>query len=292
MRPVTSHLTNRRAAGLILVCTVNHVRNRRAATALRCPVPVTLPSQRCIAKFVSRRAAVTSTVSAMATAASVLALIRAASPQFRHRLDQLAFAVHAAVLTSGYRLVAVGEEATLEGLDADAPDADVTGWNRADDQYTFAYISDTAGGEPSNTAAAAVKLLVKALILGDTLLITIAVDSPAVEPVVMELRVDDYTLPDTDTKGSVITAAEAAKSYTQLGQLVNQVNHALVQLFEAASGNDSGQKKQKTGREAREGAGTATVNVREGQGSRGARPEADYDPLRLGPMRRPVRVGK
>jgi hypothetical protein len=32
--------------------------------------------------------------------------------------DRLAFAVHAAVLSSGYRLVAVGEQAQLEGAHA------------------------------------------------------------------------------------------------------------------------------------------------------------------------------
>jgi hypothetical protein len=34
----------------------------------------------------------------------------------RSRQDQLVFALHAAVLTSGYRLVAVGEQAQLEGV--------------------------------------------------------------------------------------------------------------------------------------------------------------------------------
>lgn len=84
----------------------------------------------------------------MASPTSVLAVVRAAAPTFRSACDasihirhcsilliatrplgqctacrnphdQLAFAVHAAVLSSGYRLVAVGEQAQLEGAEAD-----------------------------------------------------------------------------------------------------------------------------------------------------------------------------
>lgn len=51
----------------------------------------------------------------MASPASVLAVVRTAAPRFHSRQQQLAYGVHAAVLGSGYRLVGVGDAATLEG---------------------------------------------------------------------------------------------------------------------------------------------------------------------------------
>ena len=50
----------------------------------------------------------------MASAASVLALIRAARPIFRNEYDRVAFAVHAAFLAAGYRLIAAGAAAEVE----------------------------------------------------------------------------------------------------------------------------------------------------------------------------------
>lgn len=102
-----------------------------------------LPIHRCVLARVDRfrgRAVQASYV--MSSAASVLAVVRAAAPSFRcarehtfnkrppglpgmpltyllarcrNSQDRLAFALHAAVLSSGYRLVAVGDQAQLDG---------------------------------------------------------------------------------------------------------------------------------------------------------------------------------
>jgi hypothetical protein len=44
----------------------------------------------------------------MASASSVLAVIRAAHPELKSKQDRLAFAIHATLLASGYRLVGTG----------------------------------------------------------------------------------------------------------------------------------------------------------------------------------------
>lgn len=185
------------------------------------------------------------------------------------------------------------------GLPANAPDADVAGWNSSSDQYTFAYLSEEDGGSTGSTAAAAnsspTKLLVKALVLGDTLLTTLATDSAAAEPQVLELSVEDYVIPPSSTDGSAAVAGGSiAKSYKNLDRLVTTLNTAMSKLVgsspaAAAAGNPSSgsQKKQKT-----EVAAGASGH----QGSRPPEPlqepDPDHDPLRIGPPRRPVRVGK
>eukprot|EP00775_Hariotina_reticulata_P003712 gene3712-3975_t len=168
-------------------------------------------------------------------ATSILAVVRAASPAFRNRADQLAFAVHAAVLTNGFRLVAVGAAAQLDALSTSADDASTDGWNSIDDQYTFAYISDVdaIAGASDNTsqptaAAQPLKLLLKALVLGDSLLTTLASDSPTTEPAVLELLLDDFTLTSSD--GSAPGAGAIAKTYRNLDQLADRVASALSKL--------------------------------------------------------------
>lgn len=44
----------------------------------------------------------------MASASSVLAIIRAAHPELKNKHDKLAFAIHAIFLANGYRLVSTG----------------------------------------------------------------------------------------------------------------------------------------------------------------------------------------
>jgi hypothetical protein len=56
----------------------------------------------------------------MASGKAVLAIIKAARPQFRSAHDRVAFAVHASLLAEGYSLTAVGSAAT-----SDSPPA---GW--------------------------------------------------------------------------------------------------------------------------------------------------------------------
>jgi proteasome inhibitor subunit 1 (PI31) len=50
----------------------------------------------------------------MASGKAVLAIIRAARPQFRSAHDRVAFALHASLLAEGYSLTAVGSAASSD----------------------------------------------------------------------------------------------------------------------------------------------------------------------------------
>ena len=54
--------------------------------------------------------------SPMATPAATLAVLRASRPRCRHASDVLAFAVHAATCSAGFRLVAAGPGANDGGI--------------------------------------------------------------------------------------------------------------------------------------------------------------------------------
>ena len=84
---------------------------------------------------------------AMATSATVLAIVRAARPVFRQRADALAFALHAALLAEGFVLVAAGAAAEDEpSADAALHEAGPDGWNASADEYAFRYRQESAGG--------------------------------------------------------------------------------------------------------------------------------------------------
>jgi hypothetical protein len=153
--------------------------------------------------------------------------------------------------------------------------------------------------EAGTTAAAAVinpvKLLVKVLVLDDTLLTTLATDKASAEPKVLELAVGDYVVGSSSSgaaEGETAAAAAAAggsstKAYKNLDQLAATVTSAMSQLVGAAAGGDgssSSQKKQKT--ETKAAAGSSHAEQQQQQ------PDPDNDPLRIGPPRRPMRVGE
>ena len=83
----------------------------------------------------------------MATAATVLAIVRASRPVFRQRADALAFALHAALLAEGFVLVAAGAAAEDEpGADAALREAGPDGWDASPDEYAFRYRQESASG--------------------------------------------------------------------------------------------------------------------------------------------------
>lgn len=74
----------------------------------------------------------------MASKVAVLAVLRAGRPSCRHAADTLAFTLHAAALTEGYNLVAVGADADAVAAGAVDANADPSrGWNAWDDAYAF-----------------------------------------------------------------------------------------------------------------------------------------------------------
>jgi len=120
--------------------------------------------------------------------------------------------------------------ATAAALSPNADDASTTGWNSSSDQYTFACISDVdavAGNNAQQTnsqlsaSTQPLKLLLKALVLGDSLLTTLASDSATAEPAVLELLLDDFTVGSSE--GNAAGTGGVAKTYKNLDQLAGRV---------------------------------------------------------------------
>jgi hypothetical protein len=193
------------------------------------------------------------------------------------------------------------------GLQPDAPDVSLTGWNSSKESYSFAYISEDDAGQAAAAAAGPIKLLLKALVMDDTSLVTcLATDTAGVEPKTLELNLGEYITPSSSSSSSG-TAVEpggtwplAAKTYRNLDQLAQQVNSTLGELTAAAvgssGGSSAGQKQQSTAAAAQAGKAEAGRSKPGQQGSRPVepqrQPDPDYDPLRIGPPRRPMRVGE
>lgn len=161
------------------------------------------------------------------------------------------------------------------------------------------------------------KLLLKVLVMGDTSLVTcLATDAEGVQPQTLELSLDDYVTPASSSgsnaagegsSGAAAAGPLVAKTYKNLDQLCQQVNNSLADLTAAAvgsSGGSNGQKKQCTSAAATSGQRQQQQQQgeagRSNPGQQGTRPPAepqqqpdpDYDPLRVGPPRRPLRVGE
>eukprot|EP00270_Netrium_digitus_P013029 TRINITY_DN4293_c2_g1_i1.p1 TRINITY_DN4293_c2_g1~~TRINITY_DN4293_c2_g1_i1.p1 ORF type:complete len:382 (+),score=86.31 TRINITY_DN4293_c2_g1_i1:48-1148(+) len=120
------------------------------------------------------------------TPAEVLAIVRACAPEFRNLHDRLAFLIHSAMMAAGFRLVAAGQAAETTPLPDvhDEQDVRVDGWQDAADSYAFRYIAPSiAAASPSPSAASAAaaaapspeRVILKALALGDVLLVDMAV---------------------------------------------------------------------------------------------------------------------
>ena len=94
----------------------------------------------------ARRRAPSVSSSPMATPAATLAVLRASRPRCRHAADVLAFAVHAATTSAGFRLVAAGPRAKDPSAAAapSDPSADpLDGWDAWEDTHAFRYVPET-----------------------------------------------------------------------------------------------------------------------------------------------------
>jgi hypothetical protein len=181
----------------------------------------------------------------------------------------------------------------------------IAGWNAHADRYTLLYRRDPpdSGSAGGTAKGAPASLLLKALAVGDQLLVTLA--SPGAEPSVLEVSPARYY--DAD---AAAPAASPAARYQQLDELVTRVTGAVASLGggraaasaspAAAAGASAG------GNPGSGGAPKAQLAPRQGQqegheAPRAARPaprgvpDDDSDPLRSGPPRRgaprPLRPG-
>ena len=148
----------------------------------------------------------------MATEKSVMAVIRASRPSFRNAHDKVAFAVHAAFISSGYLLTATGNPAFSETALSSTSTGPCTSlsqfslslsiylylylylyvlwligcidevgierWNELQDDYAFVYFNPEKGSK---------KVLVKCLVMNDKLLVAALADG-ASEPIHLEIK--------------------------------------------------------------------------------------------------------
>ena len=91
----------------------------------------------------------------MSTPAAILAVMRASRPRCRDSGDVLAYALHAATMAEGYRLLAAGPAAeTPENARTD-PNADSSeGWTAWEGAYAFRYARERTvdAASPSTSA--------------------------------------------------------------------------------------------------------------------------------------------
>eukprot|EP00271_Cylindrocystis_brebissonii_P018354 TRINITY_DN5147_c0_g2_i1.p1 TRINITY_DN5147_c0_g2~~TRINITY_DN5147_c0_g2_i1.p1 ORF type:complete len:323 (+),score=59.89 TRINITY_DN5147_c0_g2_i1:247-1215(+) len=138
--------------------------------------------------------------------ATILALIQAAHPSFRNAHDAVAYVVHAGLVASGLRLIAVGAQAESQAStaapDGRLPDSSIEGWNDGDEGvYSFRY---QAGEEAISAGKGAADrpftVVLKALALGDLLLIDVAREGEAASgdtaPLHSEIRVAEFAVID------------------------------------------------------------------------------------------------
>lgn len=148
----------------------------------------------------------------MTSPKAVLGVMRAARPTFRNAFDYLAFAVHADLVASGYRLVATGPDAETDpSEDAEVQDAAIDLWNSSQDSYVFRYVTE------ENLSR---RLLVKGLPMGDALMVEALPSAAGQGPFSTELKVSEYI---TDSQ-----SPNVADHFKDLEGLVEKVNRDIV----------------------------------------------------------------
>ncbi|XP_042481526.1 probable proteasome inhibitor isoform X16 [Macadamia integrifolia] len=168
----------------------------------------------------------------MATADSVLALIRAYRPSFRNPHDKIAFAVHASFLASGYVLTATGPPAFSDTA-LSSPSTDevgMEGWNATDDAYAFLYRKEEFGAKKS--------VLVKCLPMGDKLIVdALVVGGGEGKPVHLEIDVNKYDGGRENT--------DYSDMYNNCGELVSRLNSGILGKLDEPSASYSSSSREK-----------------------------------------------
>lgn len=164
----------------------------------------------------------------MASATSVLAIIRAARPQFRSRHEKVVFAAHAVFLASGYRLVGVGGDLTPTAVSSSTEDIPIDGWNSNSELFGFQYISDAGN----------CCILVKAVPIADIVLLNAILCVPWGQPATCELPTDKFCTDSPDHRQTLIN----------LDKLVDRVLRMLLQLeADMVAGNPTDAQRSPAG---------------------------------------------
>ncbi|XP_042053122.1 probable proteasome inhibitor [Salvia splendens] len=166
----------------------------------------------------------------MATEQSILAVIRAARPQFRTAFDKAAYAVHASFVATGYVLHATGPPAfTDDALSVSCKDeVGMDGWNDVEDNYAFVYSNPEKGSK---------KVLVKCLVMNDKLIVDVLKEGGS-EPLHLELDAGEYVQEDAGNN--------YGSQFKNLGKLVENVNKEVLNKLDASSASSSSAKSSST----------------------------------------------
>ncbi|OMO97312.1 Proteasome Inhibitor PI31 [Corchorus olitorius] len=170
----------------------------------------------------------------MSNEKSVMAVIRAARPSFKNNHDKVAFAVHAAFLSSGLVLTAAGPPALADdALSSTSTDeVGIDNWNDFDDHYAFVYANPEKGSK---------KVLVKGMVMNGKLLVDALADGSS-EPAHLEIDIDNYI----GESGSGNYSAQ----YKNLDKLVSNLDKEVIsKLYGSTSKSSSSSKppSQETG---------------------------------------------
>ena len=178
---------------------------------------------------------------AMSTPAAILAVMRASRPRCRDSGDVLAYALHAATMAEGYRLLAAGPAAETPESARTDPNADPSeGWTAWEGAYAFRYArertvdaaSPSSSNRPSGAEAPSApphhEILVKSMVVGDAMLVSALVSrvgdaSPSESPPV---RTAEFSL-----AAHVEPAAAAADAAASLRRVDELAARAAKEIF-------------------------------------------------------------
>lgn len=161
----------------------------------------------------------------------MLGVIRAARPHLRSPHDRVAFAIHAAFLSAGYSLTAVGSRVSPDVPvgDEEIAEVGIEGWNDMADGYSFQY---SGAGQDGLSKS----VLLKCLPVDDKLMVLVT-DGNDKEALQLEVRVSDYV---TGSEGT-----NYGQLYKNLNELVEKVNSCLLSKLSGSKDNASTSSKSK-----------------------------------------------
>jgi len=183
------------------------------------------------------------------------------------------------------------------GAPPDAPEVPDAGWNADADSYALLYRPDapiTAAATATSSAAPKTSgplLLLKALVMGPTLLVSLAAGAEGAEPAVVDLSTAQYY-----DGGSA--AASAAQRYQRLDELVARINGALSSIGSgtaqgkaaAAAAGPAAAKAAGAGNPSSSSAEQQQQQQQRRREQQQQRRHPDDDPLRIGPPRQGGRL--
>ncbi|KAF3320898.1 putative proteasome inhibitor [Carex littledalei] len=157
----------------------------------------------------------------MATEQGAMAVLRASRPTFRNAHDKVAFAVHSSFLAAGFSLLSVGPATNSDDLSSFVEEVGVDGWNEMEDRYGFLYFKEEKGRK--------MRVLVKALVIGDKLPIDVVDLEEQKELLHLEINVNDH----------VVEGEAQPKNYGEMYKnfkgLVDYVNSAILDKLVGAN---------------------------------------------------------